>query len=186
MLDRASKVPEAPKQKKEPEGDYRALLPVLALADLAGMRVKEIMRLNWEEVFGVPGHIEVKAFKAKTRSRRLIPICASLAQWLDAYRDRTGLVWHRSYDMFHLDFASLRKSLKTKNRRNGLRHAFVTYHFALEADEGLTAMQAGNSPQMVHKNYKGLATKTEGEKWFNVFPAKAAGNIVAFPKQADA
>ncbi len=186
ILDRAAKVPEIQKEGIDQQADYRALFPVLALGGLAGMRIREITRLTWEDVFGVPGHVEVKAFKAKTRSRRLIPICDALAIWLEPYRARTGLVWTKSYDMFHLDFAALRESLKIANRRNGLRHAFVTYHFAVHADEGLTAMQAGNSPQMVHKNYKGLATKEEAEKWFKVFPSKEPRNIVGFPTQAGA
>jgi integrase len=185
ILDRASKLPKVPKKGEEPETDYRLLLPGLVLAGLAGMRVKEIMRLTWEDLFRVPGHIEVKALKAKTRSRRLIPACVALAQWIEPYRGRSGLIWTKSYDMFHLDFAGLRESLKIPNRRNGLRHAFVTYHFALHADEGLTSMQAGNSPQMVHKNYKGLATKDEAEKWFSVCPAGAAENVVPFPQKAN-
>jgi len=51
-----------------------------------------------------------------------------------------------------------------------LRHAFCTYHFAAHANENLTAAQAGNSPAMIHAHYKGLATKAEAEKWFNVLP----------------
>ena len=30
---------------------------------------------------------------------------------------------------------------------------------------------------MIHVNYKGLATKTEAEKWFAIAPAKAANVI---------
>src|SRR5258708_4021158 len=35
---------------------------------------------------------------------------------------------------------------------NGLRHAFCTHRLALNANENLTAQQAGNSPAMVHSN----------------------------------
>jgi integrase len=177
VLERASKRPEPPKEGQEPEADYRELLPVLALAGLAGMRLKEIMRLDWSDVFHKSGHIEVKAHKSKTRSRRLIQICPSLAGWLEPYRSRTGLVWSKSYDMFHIGFAALRESLEVPNRRNGLRHAFVSAHFAKYSDEGLTAAQAGNSPAMIHANYKGLMTKTEGEEWFAAAPELPA-NII--------
>jgi hypothetical protein len=34
---------------------------------------------------------------------------------------------------------------------------------------------------MVHKNYKGLATKAEAEKWFAVQPSPTAGNVIAMP-----
>jgi hypothetical protein len=63
-----------------------------------------------------------------------------------------------------------------------LRHAFCTYHFAAHANENLTAAQAGNSPAMIHAHYKGLATKAEAEKWFNVNPPGAAKNVIPLKK----
>jgi hypothetical protein len=74
-------------------------------------------------------------------------------------------------------FSRLRDPLKIPSRRNGLRHAFCTYHFALQSNENLTAAQAGNSPAMIHGHYKGLVTRSEAEKWFNVQPSRAANVI---------
>jgi hypothetical protein len=51
-----------------------------------------------------------------------------------------------------------------------LRHAFCTYHFALYSNLNFTAAQAGNSPAIIHANYRGLATKADAEKWFQVAP----------------
>jgi hypothetical protein len=62
-----------------------------------------------------------------------------------------------------------------------LRHGFCSFHFASHSNENLTAAQAGNSPAMIHSNYKGLATKAEAEKWFNVKPAGAARNVISLP-----
>ena len=152
---------------------------MVALAGLAGLRFKEITRLVWQDVLGRPDHIEVKAAKSKTRSRRLIPICPALAAWLEPYRGRTGLVWPKGYDMLHEDFGDLREELEIPDRRNGLRHSFISAHFAAHSDENLTAAQAGNSPEMVHKHYKGLLTRKEGEAWFAVAPAQAA-NVIPF------
>ena len=177
MLERATKQPEPPKEGEQPEADFRSLLPVLALAGLAGMREKEIMRLTWQDVFRVPGHIEVDALKAKTRSRRLVEVCASLGQWLEPYRGRTGAIWALDYKQFHEAFLRLRGYLKIQHGRNGLRHSFVSAHYAMHGDEGRTAQQAGNSPQMVHKNYKGLMTKKDGEAWFAVAPVQPANVI---------
>jgi hypothetical protein len=64
-----------------------------------------------------------------------------------------------------------------------LRHSFCTYHFAAHANENQTAQQAGNSPAMIHAHYKGLATKAEGEQWFNVTPPAAAENVIPMQKQ---
>jgi integrase len=185
MLERATKQPEPPNKGEEPEADYRALLPVLALAGLAGMREKEIMRLTWQDVFRVPGHIEVGALKSKTRSRRLIEVCASLGQWLEPYRGHTGAISTLDYKQFHEAFLRLRGDLKIQHRRNGLRHSFVSAHYAMHGDEGRTAQQAGNSPAMVHKNYKGLMTKKDGEAWFAVLPSRAAKNVIPMPAAAD-
>lgn len=181
LLVRASQAPGPAKDGQEPEMDFRDLLPVLALAGLAGLRFKEITRLTWEDVFGRPDHIEVKASKSKTRLRRLIPTCSALIEWIEPYRDRIGPVWPKGYDMLHEDFAALRESAKVQNRHNGLRHSFISAHFAAYSDENLTAAQSGNSPAMIHAHYKGLLAKAEGEAWFAVRPAKGAGNVIPLP-----
>jgi integrase len=167
----------APELRAMLEAAPADLQPILALAGLAGLREKEILRLTWQDVFRVPGHIEVSALNAKTRSRRLVEVCANLAAWLEPFRGRTGVIWPKGYQQFHADFATLRVDLNIQHRRNGLRHAFVSAHFALFADEGKTAQQAGNSPAMIHSHYKGLATKEEAEKWFAVAPQQS-GNII--------
>ncbi|MBI3416480.1 MAG: hypothetical protein HY043_14385 [Verrucomicrobia bacterium] len=154
------------------------LLPVIALGGLAGLRVEEIMRLDWSDVWRVPGHIEITARKAKGRQRRLVEICPALAQWLETFRDATGSVWGKSVDTYQETFAHLRETLKIPTRRNGLRHAFCTYHFAAHANENLTAALAGNSPAMIHVHYKGLVTKAEAEKWFAATPPDSAKNII--------
>jgi integrase len=158
--------------------EFRSLLPVIALGGLAGLRLQEIARLTWVDVWRVPGHIEIAATKAKTRQRRLVKIVPALAAWLQPFCGCDGLVWANTLDNFHDLFGKLRDDLGIPARRNGLRHAFCTYHFALNANENLTAQQAGNSPAMIHGHYKGLATKAEAGKWFKVRPAKAAKNII--------
>jgi len=88
-----------------------------------------------------------------------------------------GAVWSHDYIELGETMTALRTELEIPHRRNGLRHAFVSAHFAVHADEGMTSMQAGNSPAVVHKNYKGLMTKKEGEAWFRRGPS-AAGNLI--------
>ena len=166
MLERAGKQP-------TPDAlDFKLLLPVIALGGLAGLRLEETLRLEWSDIWRVAGHLEIKAMKAKTRTRRLVMVCPALAAWLEPYRASSGKIFGGSHEKFHETFGSLRESLKIPPRRNGLRHAFCTYHFALHANENQTAQQAGNSPAMIHQHYKGLATKDEAEKWFAVTPPK--------------
>lgn len=108
-------------------------------------------------------------------------ICSSLAAWLEPFKGATGRVWSQTPTPQGAvaPFARLRESLEIPPRRNGLRHGFVSFHFAMHQNENQTAAQAGNSPAMIHAHYKGLATRTEAEKWFAVVPAKSAKNIIS-------
>jgi len=174
-------------------GEFRALLQaaegpmqaVIALQGLAGLRLEEALRLTWENVFSIPDHIEITAQNAKTR-RRLVEICPALAAWLEPFREKEGRVWSQTATLngYVSAFSRLRGPLKIPSRRNGLRHAFCTYHYALHRNENLTAAQAGNSPAMIHQHYKGLATRAEAEKWFNVVPPDAAKNVIPPGKAA--
>ena len=146
--------------------------PIIALQALAGLRLQEALRLNWTEVFGIVGHVELSTSKSKTRQRRLAEICPALERWLAPYRGKKGDVATQTLNGYTASFIALRKSLKIPSRRNGLRHGFVTYHFALHANENKTSALAGNTPAMIHKHYKGLATKADAEKWFAVTPSK--------------
>ena len=64
------------------ENAERALIPFLTIGAFAGLRHAEIQRLDWSEVRLDDGFIEVKASKAKTASRRLVPITENLRRWL--------------------------------------------------------------------------------------------------------
>jgi integrase len=159
------------------------LAPVIALAALAGLRREEILRLDWAEVWSVAGKVEVSARIAKGRKRRLVDICPALAGWLRPCRGASGPVWGKSPDALEEALANLRGGLGIPARRNGFRHAFCSYHFALHSNENLTAAEAGNSPQMLHDHYRGLATRKEAKAWFAVVPKRAA-NVISLPSAA--
>jgi integrase len=152
--------------------------PFVAIGGLAGLRTAELLRLDWADVWRVPGHIEITAGKSKTRQRRLVEICPALAAWLEPFRSLArGKIWSFNESTFQEHFRDLCGLAKVTRKTNGLRHAFCTYHFAAHANENQTAQQAGNSLAMIHAHYKGLATRAEAEKWFNVQPASAE-NVV--------
>jgi integrase len=154
--------------------------PLLAIGGLAGLRTAELLRLDWADVWRVPGHIEITAQKSKTRQRRLVEICQALASWLETYRShKVGKLWTFHEITFQEYFRDLCSLAKVTRKPNGLRHGFCSYHFALHSNENLTAAQAGNSPDMIHGHYKGLATKAEAEKWFNVELPQAPRNVIA-------
>ena len=193
MLDRASKVPapivdgkddkEDDKNKVKLEPDYRPLLPIIALVALGGIRLEESTRMEWEDVWRIAGHIEVSVSTSKTRSRRLATVCPALAAWLEDYRNSTGPLWAFGLQHFHKSFEKMLTELEIPIRRNAMRHGFISAHYAAHSNEGLTARLAGNSPGVVHSNYKGLMTQHQGETWFNVTPERP-GNVLSLGSAA--
>jgi integrase len=158
------------------EGPMRAMI---AIGGLAGLRTQELLRLTWDDVRKVEHHIEITSGKSKTRQRRLVEIVPALAQWLEPFSECTGKLCNMHEITWQQHFVKLcekaqveikGKKVPVVRKPNGLRHAFCSYHFAMHGNENSTAMQAGNSPAMIHQHYKGLATKKEAEKWFSTSP----------------
>jgi integrase len=177
--------------------EFRALLEaaegpmqaMVAIGGLAGLRSAELLRLTWQDVWRVPGHIEVTAGKSKTRQRRLVETCPALAAWLQSFRSSTSgkvcpITAKSAEVIWQQRFLQLCEAAKVTRKTNGLRHSFCSFHFALHANENLTAQQAGNSPAMIHQHYKGLATRAEAEKWFTVKPSNTPANVVPLTSNA--
>lgn len=160
------------------DGPMRAMI---ALGGLAGLRTAEVLRLDWADVWRVRGHVEITAGKAKNRQRRLVQIVPALAAWLQPFRQfTTGPVWTDTESVFVKASRDLWEKAAVARKANGLRHAFCSFAYVLHGEDW-TAQQAGNSPAMVHSNYKNLATKKEAQAWFAVKPAGTAQNIIALP-----
>jgi hypothetical protein len=104
----------------------------------------------------------------------LVEICPALEAWLKEFRGSEGKVsqWQTTNGAVQA-FMELRKSLGIPSQKNGLRHGFVSAHFALHQNESQTAAQVGSSPQMLFQHYRGLMARAEAEKWFAVMPADA-------------
>jgi hypothetical protein len=126
--------------------------------------------------------VEIKAAKAKTASRRLVPITPALRAWLEPFRQKEGRVLQRVPDEFALakNFRKAVGEIKDKNGKallkivhNGLRHSFITYRMAIVKNAGEVALEAGNSPRMIFEHYRELATADEAEKWFARRPSEA-------------
>ncbi|HEV2456641.1 MAG TPA: hypothetical protein VGY98_20435 [Verrucomicrobiae bacterium] len=68
------------------------LISFVALGAFAGVRHAEIQRLDWQDIRFDDGIIEIRASKAKTASRRIVPILSNLRQWLLPLKQDFGLV----------------------------------------------------------------------------------------------
>jgi len=155
----------------------RELAPCFALAAFAGLRAEEILRLDWADVERRPGFIEVAAHKAKTATRRIVPISDNLARWLAIAPRNAERVWQHSKAWFFEAMRNAASDAKIKWKQNALRHSFISYRLAEIQDVNRVALEAGNSPQMIFRHYRELATPEQARTWFAIAP-EAAPNVV--------
>lgn len=144
----------------------------IALQAFAGVRSEELLRLTWEDVERRKGFIEITAGKAKTAQRRLIPISENLAAWLADAPKSGDSIWPHSKPFLFEAMRDAAKASKVKWKANGLRHSFITYRLAEMKDVAAAALEAGNSPTMIFRHYRELATEAEATEWFGVKPAR--------------
>jgi integrase len=155
------------------------ILPMLAIGAFAGLRDAEIKRLDWSEIDLARNHIEVKAAKAKSARRRIIPIEPNLAAWLRPYSGMSG----------HVVPAGARKKLDRVRKavglarwpNNGLRHSFASYRLAAIHDAPRVAHELGHtSPQMLFNTYREVVLPEEAERYWKIDPTVEAEKVVAF------
>jgi len=139
-----------------------------ALAAFTGIRSAELLRLDWSEINFEKGHIEVKARKAKTATRRLVPIQPNLAKWLEPYRSSKGKLFksRRTVDSA-IKYA---KRLGVPWKANCLRHSYATYRLSIVPDAGRIALEMGNSPAKLFTNYRELDRENQAPQWFAIEP----------------
>jgi integrase len=162
------------------------LLPYIVIGAFAGLRGAEILRLDWSEIDLVDGFIEVKAEKAKTEVRRLVPIKPNLAEWLRPYQKKAGPVcsmksiWNRFLELVSAINKQLPEgspeSAQIKWKKNGLRHSYISYRVAECADVARVADESGNSPAIIRSNYLRRVKPDLAKEWFNILPAKDKGS----------
>lgn len=160
-------------------------LPVLVLCGFCGLRTAEALRLSWEDINFEQGHVIVEAHKSKTASRRIVPLPENAVAWLAPYRERTGKVWGLSAHSFIPERVAGARTAKVKWRSNALRHSFISYRVAQTQNVNQTALEAGNSAQVIFSNYRQLATPAQAAAWFAIRP-EAPANVLPLSQAANA
>ena len=157
------------------------VLPMLAIGAFSGLRDAEIKRLDWSEVDQKRGHIEVKAAKAKSARRRIVPLQPNLSKWLQPYAGMAGAVvavnWRKKLD-------AVRKAAKLARwPQNGLRHSYASYRLAAIHDAPRVGSELGHtSPKMLYSTYRELVLPEEAERYWKLEPAAEGENVVAFAR----
>jgi integrase len=155
------------------------VLAMLAIGAFAGLREAEIQRLDWSEVDLVRGHIDVKAAKAKSAKRRIVPIQPNLAAWLAPYGAMNGRVVPKGA---RRKLARVRRAAHLSRwPKNGLRHGYASYRLAATHDAPRVASELGHTtPQLLYNTYRELVLPVEAERHWKIAPAAETEKVVAF------
>lgn len=139
------------------------------------------MRLEWRDVRFTQSVIEVSAEKSKTASRRLVPIPPMLKEWLLPLKRDSGRVMEYQHNAA-LSRARIKfcgsgvlargRSVKFEWKNNALRHSYASYRIADVKDAARVALEMGNSPSMLFRNYRELVTEHEAREWFGLTPER--------------
>jgi len=153
-------------------GPYRS---ALALLLFAGVRPEELAgqdkdRLLWQHVKIDEKLIRIPAEIAKTGKPRIIEqLPPTLWAWLEPGKDSDPISPGRSRQAIE----RAQDAISRKDwPHDGTRHTFATYALAYAADAGKVAHWLGHegNPTMLYRHYRGLATKSEADKFFALHP----------------
>lgn len=130
--------------------------------------------------------IETKPAKGKSPG---VVVC-SVVDWLAPHKlARTPIVqgnWRKDWDEVKLraGIDGTKKNPvpgKAHSIPDGLRHTAISNHLAQFENEGKTATWAGNSPSIIHANYKALTSQAEAREFWTITPANIGGVVVPLP-----
>jgi len=156
------------------------VLPLVAIGAFAGIRTAELLRLNWQDINLASGFLNVSAANSKTARRRLIKMEPNLVAWLSPYAGKTGPIFTgNNLFVFLNDMRGVAKAAGVRIPKNALRHSFASYHLAKYQDAAKLALDMGHTTtKLIFSNYREIVSPEEAERYWNIFPARAAENVV--------
>jgi len=73
-------------------------------------------------------------------------------------------------DEIYRKVTSLARKLEIEWPHNVLRHSYISYRIAKIKNAQEVALEAGNSPTIIFKHYRELATEEQADEWFGIMP----------------
>lgn len=144
-------------------------LAALILAGFCGLRRSEIHGQSWEDIKTDRKFVRVTSAKKNTPAMRLVPLSNCAIHWLDLCVNRKGLVCGNiAMDRIR----DIGRTAKFSLPDNCFRHSFISHRVAQTGNVAETALEAGNSPQIIFRHYRELVTKDEGQAWFEIAPPR--------------
>lgn len=153
------------------------MLRFLVFGGFFGLRTKEILSLQAEDV--TPSEVHVRNMKTQKRGlrERYVTVLPVAKKWLPLLQlPKSGPV----IGMTDKNFRINREKVLTKAGEGGqpigwpynvLRRSFGSYHLAAYEDPGKTAAQMGHTdPETTIGKYRAVRRKADGLAWFRITP----------------
>jgi integrase len=156
----------------------------VVLGLFCGLRTEELKRLQWSAVRldEAEPFVVVGAEIAKKRRIRNVPIPPNAVEWLRRWPRKSDRVApNASTSDYRVRFKKLTTAAGIDWPANAMRHSFGTYHFALHSNSLETARRLGHKADddILFAHYRALATREQGEAYFNLRPSPASTVVVS-------
>ncbi len=158
-------------------GQHPDLLATAVTAGFCGLRRNEIHGQTWQDINLAERFLRVTTAKRGTPARRLVPLSDAAVEWLMLCPGEHKGPIGKGVSIDRTRKAARDATPKIDLPENCFRHAFISHRVAATGTVSETALEAGNSPAIVHRHYRELVTKAEGLAWFAVRPGKAGGVV---------
>ena len=160
--------------------------PAIVIQSYCGLRVAEVARLEWSDLLP-SGHLQISAEKAKTARRRITPIPEKALRYLLSVRKHTGFIFgdgeKPTIDALQVALREVKSACTgVRWHRNALRASALSYRLAETQDAPKTALEMGNSPSVLLRDYRELTTPEVAREWFDIDPFEPLkeGPVIAF------
>ena len=157
----------------------RDFVPFFALNAFSGLRRKEIIRLDWDEVKLKRNLILLPAHKSKNGKVKRIEVGENLKAWLTPFAQKEGRVKPKKKVQLALE-----KGYKAAGiiplPQNVLRHSFCSHSVALKGFEW-TSEQADHSIAILRRDYWEVVDKETARDYWKIFPEE---NLAPEPKHS--
>ena len=142
----------------------------MVLGAFAGIRTKEIERMDWSDIQWITREIYIRPEVAKTGEGRYIPMQDNLVAWLLDHRQGTGPIVPPK-GRVNLETARMSVELEQSWDRNALRHSYGSHRLGIIQDLAKLTVEMGNSIQVNRSNYQNPRSRQQCVEYFNLFPA---------------
>ena len=153
------------------------LIPGMAIKAFAGVRTEELAKIKWSDIRFDQDHIKLAADVTKLQQRRLIHLHPNLKAWLLPHRQAEGRIcerWRTPNSVFQAwDRYAVTQGIHVGE--NKFRNSFISYRLAETRDINQVALESGNSPEVIRREYLEVTTQAEALKWFGILPAAGGG-----------